>query len=195
MPQIRRDFMSNEDRINIDIFKVVTKAISESDNLGIMTNHLTQLLVGALGIKACTIFALNLDTNELEVLASFGLSINYMNKGPVLADKSVGCTLKGEPIVIQDVTKTDQLQYPKEAVAEGIGSMVSLPIRFYGDPIGVLRLYHSEPWNVSERDLESLQLLADNVGLAMMYTRVLNAVQSIKDTIKELPMDVAVFEG
>lgn len=187
--------MSTEDRINIDIFKVVSKAIAESDNLGIMTTHLTQLLVGALGIKACTIFALNPATTELEVLASFGLSINYMNKGPVLADKSVGCTLKGEPIVIQDVTTTDQLQYPKEAVEEGIGSMVSHPIMFYGDPIGVLRLYHSEPWDISKRDLESLQLLADNVGLAMMYTRLLNALQAIKDTIKELPMDLPFFES
>ena len=186
--------MSSEDRINIDIFKVVSKAIAESDHLGIMTNHLTQLLVGALGIKACTIFALNPETTELEVLASFGLSISYINKGPVLADKSIGCTLKGEPIVIQDVTTTDQLQYPKEAIAEGIGSMVSHPIMFYGDPIGVLRLYHSEPWDVSKRDLDSLQLLADNVGLAMMYTRLLNALQSIKDTIKELPMDMALFE-
>jgi GAF domain-containing protein len=195
LPQRRRDSVSNEDRINIDIFKVVSKAIAESDNLGIMTTHLTQLLVGALGIKACTIFALNPATTELEVLASFGLSINYMNKGPVLADKSVGCTLKGEPIVIQDVTTTDQLQYPKEAVEEGIGSMVSHPIMFYGDPIGVLRLYHSEPWDISKRDLESLQLLADNVGLAMMYTRLLNALQAIKDTIKELPMDLPFFES
>jgi transcriptional regulator with GAF, ATPase, and Fis domain len=195
VPQRRRDSMSNEDRINIDIFKVVSKAIAESDNLGIMTNHLTQLLVGALGIKACTIFALNPDTTELEILASFGLSINYMNKGPILADKSIGDALKGEPIVIKDVTKTDKLQYPKEAVAEGIGSMVSHPIMFYGDPIGVLRLYHSAPWDISKRDLDSLQLLADNVGLAMMYTRLLNALQSIKDTIKELPMDVPFFEG
>ncbi len=118
-----------------------------------------------------------------------------MNKGPILADKSIGDALKGEPIVIEDVTKTDKLQYPKEASKEGIGSMVSLPVRFYGDPIGALRLYHSEPWDISKRDLESLQLLADNVALAMMYTRLLNALQSIKDTIKELPMDVPFFES
>jgi len=29
----------------------------------------------------------------------------------------------------------------------------------------------------------------------MMYTRLLNALQSIKDTIKELPMDVPFFES
>jgi signal transduction protein with GAF and PtsI domain len=187
---MRRNSMSNEDRINIDIFKVVTKAIAESDNLDIMANHLTQLLVGALETKACTIFALNPDTNELEVMASFGLSLNYMNKGPVSAAKSIGATLIGEPIVIKDVAKTEKLQYPKEALEEGIRSMVSTPIRFYGAAIGALRLYHPEPWDISKRDLESLQLFADNVGLAMMYTRLLNTVKTINETINDLPADV-----
>ncbi len=182
--------MSTEDKINIDIFKVVTRAIAESDNLGIMANHLTQLLVGALEIKACTIFALNEDTTELEVLASFGLSINYMNKGPLLADKSIGCTLRGEAVLIRDVTETDLLQYPEDAKEEGIGAMVSLPIIFYGEAIGVLRLYHNEVWDVSERDLDSLQLLAENIGLAMMYTRLLNALQDIHETTTALPTDL-----
>jgi len=32
--------MSNADRIDIDIFKVVTRAIAESDNLATMTDNL-----------------------------------------------------------------------------------------------------------------------------------------------------------
>ncbi|MBW2063715.1 MAG: GAF domain-containing protein [Deltaproteobacteria bacterium] len=183
--------MNKEDKINIDLFKVVTRAIGESYDLGIMTNHLTQLLVGALGIKACTMFALNFDTRELEILASFGLSLAYLNKGPVLADKSVRDVFKGEPIVIEDVTKTDQIQYPKQALQEGIKSMVSVPIKLYGQALGVLRLYHSEPWDVSKRDLDSLEILAENIGLAMMYTRLLNTIQSIRETINELPGDIA----
>lgn len=175
------DTMSNQDRINIDTFKVVTRAIAESGDLGIMTNHLTQLLVGALEIRACTIFVLNWKTEELEILASFGLSVNYMRKGPVLAKESIGCTVSQEPIVVRDVTNTDRLQYPEHAKKEGIGGIVSLPIMFYGKPIGVLRLYHYEPWEISERDVESLQVLAEHIALAMMYTRLLNAAQSIKE--------------
>ena len=64
-----------EEKIDIDIFKVVFRAIAKSDNLEIMANHLTQLLVAALEIKGCTLFALNSETEELEVLASFGLSM------------------------------------------------------------------------------------------------------------------------
>ena len=57
--------MSAEEKIDIDLFKVVFRAIAQSDNLEIMANHLTQLLVAALEIKGCTIFALNLELDEL----------------------------------------------------------------------------------------------------------------------------------
>ena len=107
--------MSAEERIDIDLFKVVFRAIAHSDNLEIMANHLTQLLVAALEIKGCTIFALNPESNELEDLASFGLSMDYLEKGPVLSDKSISDTPKGKPIVIADVNNTDRLQYPQDA--------------------------------------------------------------------------------
>lgn len=178
--------MPAEEKIDIDIFKVVFRAIAESDNLEIMTNHLTQLLVGALGIKGCTIFALNPESQELEVLASFGLSIGYLNKGPVFSGKSIGATLKGKPTVISDINKTEHLQYPENARAEGIGAIVSLPIKFYGRVIGALRLYHHQVWDVSGRDVDSLMVLAENIGLAMMYTRLLNALKSLKDTVNEI---------
>jgi len=182
--------MGAKDKIDMDIFQVVTKAIAESDNLSIMADHLTHLLVGALEIKACTIFALDVDAEELEVLATFGLSTDYTNKGPLLADKSIGCTLRGEPIIIKDVRDTDLLQYPEEAKKEGIGSMVSLPILFYGESIGVLRLYHHEVWDISDRDVKSLLILGENIGLAMMYTRLVNALQSINETMTTLPSDL-----
>jgi hypothetical protein len=46
-----------------------------------MSNQLTQILVGALGIMGATIFVLNPELEELEILASSGLSVNYINKG------------------------------------------------------------------------------------------------------------------
>ena len=122
--------MAVEEKIDIDIYKVVFRAIAESDNLEIMANHMTQLLVAALEIKGCTLFALNPQTQELEILASFGLSMKYLNKGPLLTAKSIGAILKKEPIVIRDVKKTDRLQYPDDARNEGIGAIISVPVIF-----------------------------------------------------------------
>ena len=178
--------MPAEEKIDIDLFKTVFKAMAQSDNLEIMANHLTQLLVAALEIKGCTIFAVNPETEELEVLASFGLSMNYVHKGPIMKNKSIGATTVGEPIVIRDISKSDRLQYPEDAKKEGIGAIVSIPIKFYDNAIGALRLYHHDVWDISKKDVDSLSVLSRNIGLAMSYTRMLKAVKKIRYTIEDV---------
>ena len=178
--------MSAEEKIDIDLFKVVFRAMAQSDNLEIMADHLTQLLVAALEIKGCTIFVLNPEYDELEVLASFGLSTDYVQKGPLLSDKSIADTFSGKPFVIPDVKNTDKLQYPQDAQKEGIGAIVSVPINFYGKVIGAMRLYHHQVWDISDRDVDSLLVLADNIGLAMTYTRVLKALKTIRYTVDDI---------
>jgi transcriptional regulator with GAF, ATPase, and Fis domain len=176
--------MASENRINIDIFKAVTRAVAHSDDLDIMTNHLAQLLTAGLDIKGCAIFVLNAVTEELEILASFGLSAKYLTKGPLSTPKSIRETFQGEPVVIADVSlKHKRLQYPDEARKEGIAAIVSLPIIHLSEVIGVCRLYHYEPWKVSDQDLESLRILTDIIGLAMTYTRFRNTVHAIAEIL------------
>lgn len=182
--------MNRQDKIDVEIFKIVSKAIATSDNLEVMTSHLSQLLVAALEIKGCAIFVLNQLTKELEILASFGLSTGYLSKGPILVDKSISCDVVGKPVVIRDTRKDNRLQYPEAAKKEGITAILSIPITFSGKILGVLRLYHHDVWDISERDLDSLLLLAENIGLSLRYTRLLNALQAIKEVIQDLPLDL-----
>lgn len=176
--------MVSENRINIDIFKAVTRSVAHSEDLDVMTNHLAQLLTAGLDIKGCAIFVLNAVTEELEILASFGLSAKYLTKGPLNTPKSIRETFQGNPVVIADISKKNKsLQYPDEARKEGIAAIVSLPVVHLGEVVGVLRLYHWEPWQVSDQDLESLQILAGLVGLAMTYTRFHNTVHAIAEVL------------
>lgn len=172
--------MAVVDKIDIGLFSVVTHAIAESDNLADMAEQLTQFLVGALAIKGATLFINNFETEELEAVASFGLSSHYLNKGPVLVRQSIQRKTESEPVVISDVDASDLLQYPNDALKEGIKAIVSLPIRLSGRMVGVLRLYHYETWPISDSDLDSLRILTDYIGLAMMYTRMLNVLKGIK---------------
>ena len=176
--------MSTEATITIDTFKTVTKAIAQSGNLDIMANHLTQLLVSALTIRGCAIFILDPELKELQTLASFGLSPKYLTKGPILAERSIAANLEGRPVIVSDVTKDMNVQYPEDAQKEGIAAIASIPIIFLNEVIGALRLYHHEVWHISRQDLESLNLLAENIALAMTYTRLLNAVKSIAEVVQ-----------
>jgi len=178
--------MEKQEMLKFEILKVVTGAVADCTNLEDMATRLTQLLVGTLGIKGSTIFLLNPESNELEPLSSFGLSGEYLNKGPVLVRKGLDQELRAEPIVIQDVYQSDRLQYPQEAKQEGIRAMISVPIRLHGKLAGVLRLYHYETWEISETDLDALTVLAEITGLALIYTRLVNAIDSIKEILSEV---------
>ena len=180
--------MKREDRIDVETFKIVSKAIAASDNLEIMTHHLSQLLVAALQIKGCSLFVLNRSTKELEALASSGLSAAYLSKGPVMSDKSISSALNGTPVIIKDIAEDDRLQYPEEARKEGIQAILSIPILFSGEPLGVLRLYHHEVWDITERDCESLLILAEHIGLSLQYTRLLNSLRTIIEAVKNLSL-------
>jgi transcriptional regulator with GAF, ATPase, and Fis domain len=175
--------MTSETKISIDAFKTVTKAIAYSPNLDLMANQLAQLLVGALEIKACAILVFDLETRNLGRLASYGLSAQYLTKGPLLGDKSTAANLKGESVIINVVQNDSRIQYPDEAKKEGIISLVSIPIVVSEDVLGALRLYHHEVWEISEQDLDSLQLLAVFIGLAMTHVSLVGAITSIEEVI------------
>jgi len=180
--------MKTEDKMNIDAFKIITGAIAEEwSNLTAMVNHMTQLLVGALDIKGCSILLLDKESNELERVASFGLSLTFLEKGPIKAGKSAARAMQGETSIIRDVSRDKQLQYPEETLREGIGAVVSVPIPYLNDIIGVLRLYHRQAWDISDRDVDSLRVLAGLIGIAVMHTRYLNGLQSITETLGEYP--------
>lgn len=178
--------MALEDRIDIEVFKVVTHAIIGSDDLENLAEQISQLLTGVLAIKGCTVFMLDPISKELEIMGSFGLSLNYLNKGPVRVNKSIDHRKTDNPVVVADIGDSPWLQYPDEALREGIKAMVSVPIRLYDKLIGVLRLYHFKTWEISERDVDSLAVLAENIALAMMYTRVRNAFQTVKTVVDDV---------
>ena len=178
--------MAAKNKVTLDLFRAVNRIVEKSENIETMGTHLTQLLSGALGIKGSSFFALNPATNELEILASFGLSPAYLNKGPIFFKKSLRRGMQGKPFVVKNVRTSKKIQYPEAAKKEGIGAIVHLPVSFSGTIVGALRLYHSKSWSLSDRDLDALGLLTDTLALAMMYTRLLNAFLVIRETVEDV---------
>jgi signal transduction protein with GAF and PtsI domain len=179
-------FMSFQNKIDLDTYKLIIETFTDSDDLIVMGSQLTSLLIGATGAKGATLFILNTEREELEVLATEGLSPDYVNKGPILVDQSIKHEANQNPVIIKDIQNSNILQYPEKAIDEGIRSIVSLPISIRGKVIGALRIYHSTVLDLSEDDLSFLQVLAHNVGMALMYFRLSTTVKEIKDSVNEI---------
>ena len=113
------------------------------------------------------------------------------NNDGTFTDKSISSALHGTPVIIKDIAEDDRLQYPEEAGKEGIRAILSIPILFSGETLGVLRLYHHEVWDITEQDCESLLILAEHIGLSLQYTRLLNALRTINEAVRNLPMQAS----
>ena len=178
--------MSTDPKINLESYKLIVETAFDANNPTILGSQVTQLLVTTMGVKGASIFVVNPRTESLEILATEGLSIGYMNKGPILVDKSIKLSSNLKPVIIPDTDTSDRLQYPEKAKSEGIRSIVSLPVNLRGKIIGALRIYHSEPWEVSDLELSYLRLLTLNIGMTLRYFRLSAVVQSTKDTLDEI---------
>ena len=139
--------------INYETLLKVTKAISHSRDPEEVVLMTVESIKTALDVKGCTLFLVNRNTNDLEVAASFGLSDEYINKGPVSALRSIAQSLEEGPIAIYDVTDDPRIQYPQQAKKEGIASILSVPIVARAQLIGAMRVYTADPWEFTLEDV------------------------------------------
>jgi len=169
--------------INYETLLKVTKAISHSKDPEEVVLLTVESIKTALDIKGCTIFLFNRKTEELDVAASFGLSDEYINKGPVSALKSIARSLEEGPVAIYDVGDDPRIQYPDAAKKEGITSILSVPMIAGGNVIGALRIYTSAPWEFTLEDVNFVQAMAQMAGMAIEMAK---QYKGLKDSIEIL---------
>ena len=159
-------------------FIEITKAISSSIDLETILHSIVKSICTLTHSKGCTLMLLDEKGETLEVKSFYGLSEQYVRKGPVAADRSIADTLKGKPVIIEDAASDPRTQYPHEARREGIASIVSVPIILRERSIGVLRLYTSVPCRFTEDDIHFLSAVATQSGLAIQNARIYEDVKS-----------------
>jgi GAF domain-containing protein len=176
----------NKQNINYVTLIEVTKAISHSrdpEEVALMT---VESIKTALNAKGCSLFLINRKNNELKLATSYGLSDEYINKGPISALRSIAQSLEEGPVAIYDVMDDPRIQYPNEARKEGIASLLSVPIVVGGNLMGAMRVYTSEPWEFTLEDVNFVQSLAQVAGMAITMARYTKGLKSSIDVLKTM---------
>lgn len=159
-------------RVYLESYQSICKAISGSLSLREVLALIVTNAVKVMNVKASSLRLLNKETNQLEMAAFHGLSDKYANKGPVVYDGSIVDALAGKPVSIYDITSDPGARYRNEAAEEGIRSILSIPLRFGTEVIGVLRMYTAEPVEYSGDDLKFVSAIAEQAAIAIVNARV-----------------------
>ena len=161
----------NKKIMNYETLLKIAEAISSTRDTEEVLLLTTESVTRAMEVKGTSLFLINRKTHELELAASFGLSNEYLNKGPISALQSIAQSLDSGPVAIYDVADDPRIQYPDAAKKEGIASILSVPVKVRGNVIGALRIYTTEHWEFTLEDVNFVQAVAQIAGISIEMTR------------------------
>jgi signal transduction protein with GAF and PtsI domain len=161
-------------------FQEISKVLGSTLAVNEILDQIVRQIAGAMNLKGATIRLVNPKTNTLELVAAFGLSAKYLEKGQVDLDRSIAEALSGRPVAIYDATSDSRLQYPEEAKEEGIATMLVIPMVSKGKVIGVMRIVTGEP---REFTMEEVDFAC---GVADLGAQAISNARMYESRIKEL---------
>ena len=161
-------------------FYEASVSLTSSLELRDVLEDLVRNAAEGLNVKAASIRLLDETGKKLELAAAYGLSQEYLSKGPVELEKSLvdrEVIRKAEPISL-NVLKDGRWQYPEEAKREGISYAVCVPLLRVGKAIGTLRIYSEKVVQFDQGDMAFLQSLANNAAIAIYNARLYRFVRT-----------------
>ena len=153
-----------------DIISVVHSSTRLEEVMDLVVWKVTEII----NAKGAILRLLNIETDELETSAAYGIGKNYLQKGPTFSKKVItDICLRNKVIMIDDILSNPRVQYPKEAEAEGIRFIVDVPLSIANDVFGLLRIYFTETREFSEDELNFIVAIAEQCSCALGKARLI----------------------
>jgi signal transduction protein with GAF and PtsI domain len=162
-----------------DVAKVINASLEPSK----VMDKIVHCVVHAIHVKASSIRLLDSRKKKLVLGASYGLSESYLHKGPIMVEES-GLdrnALKGETIFVKDAHTSKDFQYGAKAKAEGIKSVLVVPLMTEEKAIGVLRVYADRIREFKDREIKFLEAVANLSAIALDNARLHKRLQNDRD--------------
>ncbi len=159
-----------------DVALVINSSLEPKDVL----HKITEQTAKAMGCKASTIRLLDSTGRFLLPSAAYGLSANYMRKGPVEVKKSGmdSEVLAGKSMHLRDAAADGRFQYPESAKAEGLVSVLSVPLMADDKAIGLMRVYSDVERDFTPEDETFMEAVAAISALAIVNARLHDALRN-----------------
>ena len=174
-------------RIAIKDFRKICRAIATYEDLDVLFKHLVEVISRAFDIKGCSLLLYDEREKQLFHVSSFGISQEYLSKGPLFMDDKDPAFVQCRPVFVEDMQHDPQVQYPQAAVKEGLVSLLSLPLVTREAVIGLIRLYHCDYWALHDEDLDLLCVMQRLLAVVIENNGLRIFLEQVKVLIGNLP--------
>ncbi len=173
--EIKNDKDLKKSKQSFSLLYEVSRVVVSGRYLEEILLLVVELTARLTGSKICSMMILDEQKQELVIKATQSLSEHYRTKLPIKVGESVSgrTVLYKKPITVLDVTKESDYKYPEIARAEGLKSLISVPIMIQNQVIGVLNCYTAEEHEFTEEEMQILAGVANQAALAIENTKLL----------------------
>ena len=203
MSHARSDGSAPCNRDLLRTFSAISKALNLDQPLNLTLNLIAEKVSQTMGHKYCAVYLHEKETGELLLGGSYGLSKEYIEAvNTSLVQKVDGNDARANsasitafktqtPIHTKDITLDPRFEpWIELALKTGYKSVVSLPLIFRCEPIGVLNCY-DDPRTYSEEQVEALMAVAEQAASAVGISRLLLEQQHTIDQLDALYRQVS----
>lgn len=187
---IHKTWMYEQLRLKARMFESLVKVgqtINSTLNLNDVLTAITHEAATLIDAKVCSLLMLDNTGEWLELRASYGAGTAYTRKPKLSVDESLlGIVVRRKkPVQVEDVRQSSRYQNREVARAEGLVSLLSVPLVFSGRTIGTLSVYSGQPHSFSNEEIRALSLLADLSGVAIEKARLYERLVDVEEELRQ----------
>ncbi|MDZ7762388.1 MAG: GAF domain-containing protein [Desulfovermiculus sp.] len=180
--QRNMEALLDRQRLFLSNFQEITNTINSTLNINKVLNLAVQQITDALGVIGTQIRLLDLQTQDLKLAASHGLSREFLQIGPVSFKRGRGAKYSLDAkhfqdiVVIDDIASDPRVQFKEAIQAEGANKMLTMPLHVRAKNIGELTIFTRGDRSFSEEEIQFADAVAQQCAFAIenarMYQRV-----------------------
>jgi len=166
------------------IGNTITSQFEIHDILQSVTEQASVLM----GAKTSSLLLVDEGTQELVIENVYGASPDYLQKPNLSVETSLlGRVIRtGRPIMVRNVLECEAYAHKEFARAEGLVSLLSVPLKWRDKSIGILNVYSGHHYKYTQDSVYLLSLLASQSAIAIHNARAILQAKNLEDQVHEL---------
>lgn len=177
--------MKKQERDYYNSLYEIASELNSAKDSNYVLRAIVETVSDVFSAKGCSFLLLSPDKEKLLHTANYGLSEEFIRKGPVSPTTRIAAAvLEGKPTAVEDVATDKRIEYLDCALSEGIVSFLSVPVKLRGEVIGILRIYTGDKRHFSKADKDFAGLVANLGAIAFERSKLYEALRKDYEALR-----------
>jgi len=167
----------------VSVSQSINSALNVNEALQVITRESCKLMQA----KTCSLLMIDDAGENLSLRASFGAGAAYINKPALSLEESFAGIVvrRKKPLQLDNVQTSARYLNIAIARKEKLFALLSAPLLFGGEAVGVLNVYKDRPYNFSNEEIHILSALAELSAIAIEKARLYERVVDVEEQLRQ----------